>query len=140
MGHAAGSALYAHFIHAGGTVVLTGDQRSMSWDDTQSFADTTAGSDAATSQVTTTYSVTGSFDFLDNGESEAYASIMFPGASGTLVWGPQGTATGKPKYELPIDWEGMSNSAEYSSEITKSATWRNNGAWVSNYARSGDTW
>ena len=141
MPHAAGSALYVRFVHSGGTTVITGDQRSVSWSDSQSFADTTAGNDAATSQVKTTYSVTGSLDFVDNGTgSTALKQALYPGNSGTLEWGNYGTSTGQPKYSIAIDIESNDHSADYASEQTFTVAWRNQGAWVTNYDRSGDTW
>lgn len=141
MPHAAGSALYARFIYSGGTVVVTGDQRAVSWSDTMSYADTTAGSDAATSQVKTTYSVTGSIDFVDNGTgSTALKQALYPGNQGTLEWGNYGTTTGSPKYSIVIDIEGKDYSADYASEQTHTVTWRNQGAWISNYDRSGSVW
>lgn len=141
MPHAAGSALYVRFIHSGGTVTVTGDQRAVSWDDTQSFADVTAGTDAATSQVLTTYSVTGSLDFVDNGTGAAtLKQALYPGNSGTLEWGNYGTASGAPKYSIPVHIESNSHSGDYASEQTFTVSWRNNGAWVTNYDRSNDTW
>ena len=78
MAHNAGSALYAEYVHGGGTVVLTGDQRSFSWDQMQDFAEISAGSDDGRSWVKTLSHATGSFDWVDN-DAATFGTIVYDG-------------------------------------------------------------
>jgi hypothetical protein len=89
-----GSSLYMTFA---GTV-LSGDYRSFNTNETIDQVDATAGSDTSKSFVVTTRDATASASLVDQSAGTALWNSLVPGASGTLIWAPEGTAAGKPKY------------------------------------------
>jgi len=94
-----GRNLYATF--AGGTI--TGDQRSLKVSEAIDLVDVSAGADIAKSYVAALEDGTGTLEVLDQtgGTAAAYIwNLLDKGAQGTLVWGEEGTATGKPKHSV----------------------------------------
>lgn len=141
MAHASGSALYMRFIHSGGTVVASGNQRAVSWDDSLDLAETTAGADSDKSYIPTLRDGTGSIDLVDDGTAgSALYQAFYVGNAGTLEWGTHGTATGSPKYSCPIIINSGSRSAEYATEMMRTYGWQKNGAWITNFDILGSTW
>ena len=143
MPHMSGKDLVIRFIYSGGTVVVSGDQREVSWDEQQNTADTTAGDDGYESHINTTRNVNGSISLLDNGvDGSAIYAAMTTGTRGTLEWGNEGTATGKPKYGLPVTITSGNSSMPYAGEIVRQYQWRGNDktGWTANWERSGSTW
>lgn len=135
MAHASGSALVITF----GATTISGDQRTMTWNDNIDTADSTAGSDAAKSHVTTTYGVDGSFQLVENGtDSSAIYQALTTGASGTLTWYPYGTATGNPIYQILATITQIQQEAPYDNVQMRTYNWMGNGPWLQNY-NEGDT-
>lgn len=140
MGHASGSALFIQFIHSGGTTTISGDQRSMDWNEVVDTADTSAGADAYRTHVTTLKQVDGNMSLLDNGtDGTAIYAVIRPGSQGTLEWGPRGTDTGQPKFALPVTFTNSSLSVPYDGEIVRDYSWMGNGAWVTD-GDNGGVW
>lgn len=97
MAKISGKNLYVEF---GGTDI-SGNQRSFSITESQEQADATAGADAYRNYVNTMKTIEASVeilveDFASTGGSALLAALDV-GTQGTLIWGPEGTATGKPK-------------------------------------------
>lgn len=139
MAHLSGSALVIQWITTG-TVTLSGDQRTMTWNENMNIADSTAGSDTADSHVRTFRSIDGSFGLVDNGAagSALYAAI-YSGAQGTLKWFPIGTATGSPVYSILSTITQVQQSMPFDDIIDRSYNWKGNGDWLLNWERSGST-
>lgn len=93
-GRIAGKDLYVSF---NGTVI-SGDQTSVSWSEEGDMADVTAAADAFHYYVYMRKDGTLDFEaFFDASSTTAYAACAV-GSEGTLIVGPAGTASGKPKY------------------------------------------
>lgn len=94
-----GKDLYAQFICAAGTIALTGDQRTLTVDREVDMVDITAGSEADKSYKATIKDGSASVEVLDQaGVAATDIEVAMPeGTSGTLIYAPQGTVTGKPK-------------------------------------------
>lgn len=79
---------------------LSATLRNFSVSDTQEQADVTAGADDYRNYANTVKTTEATFELLvqdwANGGS-ALAAAVYSGAQGTLIWGPEGTAAGKPK-------------------------------------------
>ncbi len=74
--------------------------RNLDISEAQETADATAGADDYRNYVQTTKTIEASFEVVmkdySNGGS-AIRALFSPGALGTLIWGVEGTASGKPK-------------------------------------------
>lgn len=137
MPHASGSAVYATF----GGVVITGDQRSIDWSETIKTIDVTAGSDLDEDHVTGTRSGTIKMSILYNGaDGSAAEQALHVGASGTLQWGPEGTAAGKPKYTCVATVTDNNDSGPYDGELMFDVDFLKKGGWIDNWKHSGSTW
>lgn len=66
----------------------------------EEMADATGGVDAIRTYVKTVDKVEPSFEWVpDSGSAgTALAAVLEPGQTGTLLWGPRGTASGSPKW------------------------------------------
>lgn len=99
MVHFTGANLYVSFK---GTAI-SGDQTSYNDDEEMGMVDTSAGADAARTYLNTlldgTAKVTAYFDTTATAATDPY-NLCAPGAEGTLIVGPEGTAAGKPKKTL----------------------------------------
>lgn len=98
-----GADLVVQFIHSGGTATLSGDQRVLSVEREQETADATAGSDGARVSIATVKKFSASLEthFIGTAGSAVWSAVLL-GTTGTLIYGPQGTATGKPKGSIPM--------------------------------------
>lgn len=108
-----GSALYATWIYSGGTVVLTGDQRTFTFTPSIDFIDATAGADAARVRLAYLKDYAIAFSGLANDAGTATITALVEGTSGTLTIGEAGTVTGKPKITLGAFSQGVTRNAPY---------------------------
>lgn len=137
MSHYTGKNFYSTFD---GGVIGT-DYRSVSVDRSVDTAEVTAGADTDKSYIPTLRDATGSITLVDNGvDSAAIYQALYEGAQGTLSWGPEGTATGKPKYTAVVIITSVSTPIEYNAEVIREYSWQKTGAWVDNYDIDASTW
>lgn len=91
-----GSAMYIKF----GAQVLSTRYRSYNESDEAGLVDKSSGADTRRTYLPTLKDGGASFEFLqDSGGSVVWAAVE-AGSTGTLEWGPEGTASGKPKYTV----------------------------------------
>jgi len=115
---------------------LEADYREFSFSEEVGMADASAGSDAARTYLTTLEDGTATLSLLmqaDGTASTAPAQLLEKGAEGTLEWGPEGTATGKPRryvnaivqsYEERSPYDDVieiTASFQFSGEVTRTA-------------------
>lgn len=89
-----GGNLYLRF----GSTVLSGDFRSFSPEETIETVDASAGNDTFRTKLTTLKDGSASVSLVDQTGGTALWGALVPGMQGTLEWGPEGTAAGKPKH------------------------------------------
>jgi hypothetical protein len=97
------------WIYSGGTVALNGDYRTCSWTPSVSNTETTAGSDTHQTFLPTVKNATASIGMVAQTGGTAMIAALAAGNSGTLIIGPEGTASGKPKITFP----SFSNGAQF---------------------------
>lgn len=107
--YVAGSTMVLQWIYSGGTISFAGEQRSVAWTPSVETIDTTAGSDTVRTYISSFKSATASLALVDQTNAAGTASALDAGVRGTLVIGPEGTATGKRKITFPC----MSQGAKY---------------------------
>lgn len=92
-----GSAAVLSWIWSGGTVTLQGDYRKISVKPTVDIIDGTAGSDARKMKYPDRGDVTIDIELVAQTGGTAVLAALAAGVQGTLIVGPEGTATNKPK-------------------------------------------
>ena len=134
MSHIVGKNAYISY----GGVEVQADFRSLAWDESTETADTTAGSDEFTSHLVTTKEIEFSLTLLYDGSAAGTAALaaLANGTGGTLDVGPEGTATGKPRYTILGTVTNNSKTNDYDSESTYDITIKGNGAWINHYDTS----
>lgn len=91
-----GKNLYLQF----GSTNLSGEQRTFDVTEQQETADTTAGADDYRNFANTVKMIEATAEIIMKnhaGGGSAVLAALALGTEGTLVWGAEGTATGKPK-------------------------------------------
>lgn len=100
-----GNGLVCQWIDASGTAIITANYQKVTETPSIELIDVTAGADAAKVYLASfkDYKVNVSGLEDTGGTIGALAGTrLAPGASGTLIVGPEGTASGKPKRTYPV--------------------------------------
>jgi len=115
-----GKNLVVSWVYSRGTVSLNGDFRSFKTNESVDTADKSAGADTHRSFVPTLRDTTASLEFLDTTGSSGTAqwAATEPGTEGTVVWSPQGTASGAPKYSAAAFIESRDRSMPYDDVVS----------------------
>ena len=108
--YVAGSTMVLQWIYSGGTISFAADERSVAWTPSVETIDATAGADTVRKRIISFKDATASVSLLDQTNAAGTASALDAGVSGTLIIGPEGTATGKRKITFP----SISQGAKYS--------------------------
>lgn len=111
-----GNDLYLTFA---GTAIHA-DFRTFSTSEQIDLVDASAGADVAKTYLTALEDGTASLTLLDQtGGTAATAmwQLMDKGAEGSLIWGPEGTATGKPKHYVNAIVSSRDRSMPYDNVV-----------------------
>lgn len=128
-----GPNLYVEFVHSGGTVNLTGDQRSLSTTREQELVDATAGADGARVNKATLKNFAASLEMMYIGTAgSATHGALTLGLEGTLRYYPKGTASGNPKGAFPAIVQSSSLEIPYDDMVTFTMEFAGQGAEVWN--------
>ena len=128
-----GSALYFQWVYSGGTVLLSGQQRSVTITPSVDLIDGTAGDDADKEYLSGVKDATVSFAGVMSAmaDSPTYAEMeaaLVEGNAGTINLGPEGTASTKRKYIIPAISLGASIAIPYDDVVELSNEFQKNGA------------
>lgn len=93
MAEYAGSALYLKF----GATVLSSDYRSFNSHEEAGIIDASSGADTYRNKIAILTDANASVELVGQSAGTALWAALAPGTSGTLEWGDEGTATGKPR-------------------------------------------
>ena len=129
MAEFSGSALYGDWVWSGGTVVLSGNQRSCNVSPTIDFIDTTAGSDPRKTRITGVRDATASWSMLYQVGGTALEDALAEGNQGTLNVYPEGTATGKRKYIIGAFSNGPKINMPYADVVEMTVDFTGNGTY-----------
>ena len=119
------SAAYLGWVYSGGTITLHADMRTFDWTPTLNFIDATAGQDTY-ENLLPSYGVGGDFsaELLAQAGGTVLAAALDRQTKGTVIYGPEGTATGKLKYSIPSYSQGPQWSSPFDDVTTITANWR----------------
>lgn len=122
-----GNNTFAQWIYSGGTVTLTGNQRTVNITPVNNNVDTTAGADEWSTFLSGIKSWTSSISLLQPVGGTALEDALKSGIQGTLIVGPEGTAAGKRKYSgAAISGGGVVNMP-YADVVELSCDFQGNG-------------
>lgn len=122
-GEFSGSALYATFVHAGGTVVLNTDFRTANYTPTLEKIDATAGADAYRQTLASFANAQFNFSGIFPSTGTAMMTGLKEGTTGTITYAAAGTATGMPKITFPAISNGASYNQPYNDIVEISCSW-----------------
>jgi len=124
-----GKNLYAEFICPAGTILLTGDQRSLSVDREADMVDVTAGDETDKSYTSRLKDGTAEVTVLDQGSvlATGLEAAMPEGTSGTLLYAPQGTAAGNPKRGFAAIVQSISTEYPYDDVVEYTISFQKSG-------------
>ena len=134
-----GSAIVVGWGATFGTVI-SGDVTAFSWTEKTDTVEKTAGSEQVKTYITLQTGVDISMSTYDAGTDLTPGSLFYAGQSGTLWWAPEGTADGKPAYQLPVIVSGDDHTTKFNDITKRDLTFMANGAWTKNYLQSGNVW
>lgn len=118
-----GEDLVVIFQTGGNEYVLSGDQNSLEVTYDSNEVDMTAGNDEAVYMKPTTRRLGATLTCKYTGtDGSATWGAIADRAEGTLIFGPQGTATGKPKGGFPCYLKSKSFPIPYNESVMRTAT------------------
>ena len=128
MAEYSGSALFFSWIYPSGTINFSADYRTLTDSVEGNIIDASAGSDPYTVAIGGIQSGKVSLTYVEQagGTTNLYACDF--GIQGTIVYGPEGTAVGKPKRTIPAMAQGWSRSEEYTNVPIVTVNWQYVGA------------
>lgn len=113
-----GSAAYLAWLWNGGTAVLNSDYRQFDWTPSLALIDSTAGADGFREYLAGTGEGGDiSLSMVAQEGGTALIGALGRGNEGTLLYGPEGTATGKPKFLIPAISKGPAYSQPYDDVV-----------------------
>lgn len=125
-----GSSMVFQWIHSGGTVSMQADMRTVNLSPTVDFADSTAGSDARRTRIATIKDTTVSYTGLAQTGGTALEDALVEGTQGTIIFQPEGTASGKRKYTIGAFSQGAKFNHPYADVVEMSVEFVGNGNYT----------
>lgn len=136
-GQYVGSSWYGTWITSGGTFVLSGNQTMFGVERTVDTVESTAGSDTQKSYLPTVTDNKFSYAYYDAGTAAAagtaLAKQLRPNTQGTITFGPQGTATGKPQYQIAAVVTSQKIEYSFDAVALMEVEFLGSGSWVKDH-------
>lgn len=111
------------WIWSGGTAALQTDYRALAIQSGVGLVESTAGADSHDQWLPTTQNGEFTLTILHAGGT-AIATALAPGTNGTIIAGPQGTATGGIKHTVPAVVQSRNFSYPYKDVATLEVSFR----------------
>lgn len=122
-----GSACVSSWIWSGGTVTLSGDYRKLSIKPVVQKIVGTAGSDAREVKYPAVKDVTVDIELVAQTGGTAVLAALAEGVQGTLIVGPEGTASNKPKTTISAISNGAQQQLVYNDVSILTVTFDGDG-------------
>ena len=124
----------AWYPNSGGAYIVSGDFRSFSYEQSTDDIDASAGNDEYRYHLPSLKDHTASLEVLDSGGTTHTSYGMSNGESGTLYWGPKGSASGSPLHGIECYISSLSTEYPYDDVVSISVEFQGRGSMVSNWA------
>jgi len=123
MARQTGKTMWAQWT-SGGTAVVTGDQTDFSVDMTLDKIDASAGADVFHNYLAGLKDFSATLEKISLGVGGTAADVLLKeGNVGTLLWAPEGTATGKPKWGIAALITKYSTTYPFNDTVKTSVEW-----------------
>jgi len=116
------------WIYSGGTVVLSGDFRTVNVTRSLEIIDATAGADTYREKLPSFGDTEVTFSSVMQADGTALITALAQKTYGTVVVGPEGTASGKPKFTVAAYSVGPTFNIAYNDVVEFSCSWISNAA------------
>lgn len=127
-----GKNAYVQFISSQGTAVLTPDFTKFSWKSKTNTVEQTAGADAGAYYAGTYRDIELKITmFWNSASGTAFYARFQDGDTGTITFGPNGSATGNPKGALAVIVETASWDVPFDDSIMIDIEFKPQGDWIS---------
>lgn len=124
----AGPTMVLNWIYSGGTLSLAGDYRTVSWNPSVAYSETSAGSDTHVGRLTALKDATAAVTLVAQTAGTQVNAALAPGVGGTLIIQPEGTATNKRKITFPCYSDGAAYEHPYNDIVAISVGFTGNGS------------
>lgn len=118
MARYSGKDLYVEWIDTSGTLVISGDYRTLDIPETADEIDASAGSDTRKVTLAGQVAASWTFEMLQQSAGTALFDRVAPQSTGTLRWSPEGTASGKQKKSAAATILGRNETFPYNDVVT----------------------
>jgi hypothetical protein len=132
MAHYTGKNLYIEW--RGVDLTTQAQYRSLSVENSVDTVEVSAGNDTDKSFLTTLRDATFTLTIVDdtNAHGGTVRREFAIDQYGTLVYGPEGTETGMPRFECAAWVTSVTAGVEYATEVTREISLQKDGAWIEN--------
>lgn len=114
----AGQSMVLTWTYSGGTINLASDYRNVTWNPSVAYVDTSAGSDTQIARLPALKDATAAIELVNPVGSATIIAALQPKTAGTLIIGPEGTASGKRKITFPAYCDGAQTPYPYADVAT----------------------
>jgi len=116
-------------------VVLQADFRSVSVTESTDTVDVSAGASRARTYIRTLNAAEITIEYLEQltTAGSAIRTALALNADGTLIYAPEGTAVGKPRYSCIAMVTGVDRTYPYDDIVSVSVNLLRDGAWIAHY-------
>lgn len=111
-----------------GSTVLSADFRNFDSEEEAGLADASAGNDANRSYLVTLKDGKATIELVAQAGGTALWAALAAGTRGTLEWGDEGTAVGKPRHTVEAVVQKRSRQIPYDDIVVYSADFQYSGA------------
>ena len=118
------------WVYSGGTVALNTDFRNIGTDESVDLVMVAAGNDTDKTYLATLKDGVISYSGLLQANGTVIKQALEAGGVGTLIFSPEGTASGKPKETYPCISMGAKVAYPYDNVVEVSCDFQKNGARV----------
>jgi hypothetical protein len=122
-----GKDCFVLWTSSAGTINMSADERSVSWNPSGGLVESTAGSDPFKSYLATTKDTTVDVSCVWQAGSYASENALLPLQFGTLLIGPEGSVAGKRSYQLPSFSQGAKFNFPYADVVEMSCSFQGSG-------------
>ena len=123
-----GKDMYFSWINPAGTVEFSADFRTVALSPTVDYVETQAGSDADKTRLARMKDRSVSYEGLGQADGTALEDALIEGTKGTIIFGPEGTASGNRRHTIPVYSDGPNYTYPYADVVTLSVKFTGNGA------------
>lgn len=123
-----GQNMVLQWIYTGGTATISGDYRKFDFPPARDLVESSAGSDTGRTDIATLWNYTCALTAVMQTGGTVLEDALVSGTNGTIICGPEGTASGKRKYTIPAMSLGANFNFQYDQVVELNCSFKSQGA------------